>query len=49
MKVSIQQKKYSFEGYEFDGPNDADKYLTNRYSDYMTPPEKKNRQNVMSD
>ena len=34
-------KKYSFEGYEFDGPNDADKYLTNRYGDYMTPPERK--------
>ena len=33
--------KYPFEGLEFYGPNDADSYLTNRYGDYMTPPEKK--------
>ncbi|AGK72039.1 LPS biosynthesis protein [Streptococcus cristatus] len=34
-------KKYLFEGFEFDGPNDADCYLTNRYGDYMALPDKK--------
>ena len=32
--------KLQFEGYEFDGPTDPDKYLTQRYGDYMTPPSK---------
>lgn len=31
---------YTFEGQEFYGPHDADRYLTNRYGDYMTPPDK---------
>ena len=30
--------KMDFEGLQFDGPTDADKYLTKRYGDYMTPP-----------
>ncbi len=30
--------KMEFEGLQFDGPADADKYLTKRYGDYMTPP-----------
>ncbi len=29
-----------FEGYRFPGPTDYDKYLTKRYGDYMTPPQK---------
>ena len=32
--------KMKYEGLEFDGPTDADKYLTKRYGDYMTPPSK---------
>ena len=40
-KTFFPARKYPFEGLEFYGPNDADSYLTNRYGDYMTPPEKK--------
>ena len=29
-----------FEGHEFYGPSEPDKYLTQRYGDYMTPPSK---------
>ena len=32
--------KMKFEGHEFDGPTEPDKYLTKRYGDYMTPPSK---------
>lgn len=36
-----QPQKLEFEGKQFYGPTDPDKYLTKRYGDYMTPPSKK--------
>ncbi|HEP1795126.1 TPA: LicD family protein [Streptococcus suis] len=37
----LPAKKYKFENQEFWGPNDANKYLTNRYGDYMKIPDVK--------
>lgn len=38
--------KLIFEGIEFDGPTDPDKYLTKRYGDYMTPPDENSLTNL---
>lgn len=35
-----EPEKLLFEGYEFDGPTDPDKYLTQRYGNYMKLPSK---------